>query len=73
MDYLFRYETEKLRLYTDYKSKKDATDRAQKSEMLIKQVRINSIFQAVICNRCISNTSTEIVSHRCCETKVRDS
>ena len=63
----------KLRLYTDYEQKRDAIDRTQKSEVLIKQVRINSIFQAVICNRSISNTSTEnIVVYICSKTEVRD-
>ena len=65
---------EKLRLYTDYKSKKDAIDRTQKNEVLMKQVKINSIyFQAVIPNRSISNTSTEkIVVYRCSKTEILD-
>ena len=65
---------EKLRLYTNYESRKDAIDRTQKSEVLIKQVRINSFFQALICNRSRSNTSSEkIVVYRCSKTEVRDS
>ena len=34
----------------------------KKSEVLIKQVKINSIFQAVICNRSIWSTSTENIN-----------
>ena len=30
MVYPFRYETEKLRLYADYESKKDVIDKTQK-------------------------------------------
>ena len=56
------------------KSKKDAFDRTQKSKVLIKQVRIKSIFQAATGNRSISNTSTEkIAAYRCPKTEVRDS
>ena len=67
MVYPFRYETEKNCDCIPITNQK-------RMLLLIKQVRINSIFQAVICNRSISNTSTEkIVVYRCSKTEVRDS
>ena len=63
MVYPFRYQTEKnCDCIPITNQKKDAIDRTQKSEVLIKQVKINSIFQAVICNRSIWSTSAENIN-----------